>query len=99
MNYRIKRTKVFADWLENLKDDFAASAVATRLARLQLGNLRDAKAVGDGVRELRIHYGPGYRVHFQIRHNEIILLLCGGDKSSQRRDIDQAKRLAGLWEG
>ena len=99
MNYKMKRTKVFADWLDGLRDDLAASAIAKRLARVQFGNFGDAKAVGDGVTELRIHYGPGYRVYFQIRQNEIILLLCGGDKSSQRRDIEKAKQLAGSWDG
>ena len=98
MNYRIKRTKAFANWLDDLTDEFAASAIAKRLARIQLGNFGDAKTVGNGVRELRIHYGQGYRVYFQVRQNEIVLLLCGGDKSSQRRDIERAKQLAELWD-
>ena len=98
MIYRLKSTNVFENWLDRLKDDLAASAIAKRLTRVQLGNFGDAKTVGEGVRELRVHYGPGYRIYFQIRQQEIVLLLCGGDKSSQARDIAQAKQLAKLWE-
>lgn len=98
MFYKIKQSRVFADWLDHLKDDLAVSAIAKRLARVQIGNFGDAKPVGDGVREMRIHYGPGYRIYFQVRHNELVLLLCGGDKSSQKRDIERAKLLAKAWE-
>jgi putative addiction module killer protein len=98
MLYKIRRTKVFAYWLDDLRDDLVASAIAKRIARIELGNFGDAQTIGDGVRELRIHYGPGYRIYFQVRRNEIVLLLCGGDKSSQKRDIEQAKKLAGSWD-
>ena len=73
------------------------AAIASRLDRLAFGHVGDAAPVGGGVSELRIHYGPGYRVHFQRRENTIVVLLCGGDKSSQARDIEMAKILADEW--
>jgi putative addiction module killer protein len=98
MPYRLRPTKIFTDWLDDLRDDLAVSAIAKRLARIQLGNFGDYKAVGNGVSELRIQHGPGYRIYFQIKGNEIVLLLCGGDKSSQQRDIERAKQLAKAWD-
>lgn len=71
--------------------------IAARLDRLAEGNAGDAEPVGNGISELRIHYGPGYRVYFQRRGNTIIVLLCGGDKSTQAKDIKAAKRLAETW--
>lgn len=71
--------------------------IASRLDRLAQGNAGDAEPVGDGVSELRIHDGPGYRVYFQKRGNMIIVLLCGGDKSTQAKDIKTAKQLARAW--
>ena len=71
--------------------------LATGLDRLAQGHTGDAEPVGDGVSELRIHYGPGYRVYFQKRGNTIIVLLCGGDKSTQAKDIKTAKHLAKAW--
>jgi len=71
--------------------------IASRLDRLALGHAGDAEAVDEGVSELRIHYGPGYRVYFQKRGSAIIILLCGGDKSTQVNDIKAAKRLAKEW--
>jgi len=71
--------------------------IAMRLQRLPSGNPGDAAPVGDGVSELRIHYGPGYRVYYQQRGELIILLLCGGDKSTQDRDIGTAKQIAAQW--
>ena len=73
--------------------------IAARLDRLAAGNPGDAQPVGEGVSELRINYGPGYRVYFIRRGQVLVILLCGGDKSSQDRDIKQAKSLAGQWEG
>lgn len=73
--------------------------LAARLDRLAYGLSGDAKPVGDGISELRIHYGPGYRVYFQQRGTTIIVLLCGGDKGSQTRDIKTAKYLAVEWSG
>lgn len=94
MNYEIQTTDVFDKWSEKLKDRQAAMAIAMRLARVANGNFGDTKIIGDGVSELRIFVGPGYRIYFTIRNNEIIILLCGGDKSTQQRDIEKAKELA-----
>ena len=82
----------FRDWLAALRDVRARARVRVRLNHLRLGNFGDAKPVGDGVSELRIPYGPGYRVYFAPMGSTVILLLCGGDKSTQARDIGRAKR-------
>ena len=71
--------------------------IASRLDRLTFGNAGDAKPIGEGVSELRIDYGPGYRIYFQKRGSSIVILLCGGDKSTQSKDIRTAKRLAKQW--
>lgn len=94
----IRETAVFRDWLEGLRDKRAASRITIRVSRVADGNLGDVKPVGDGVSEMRISYGPGYRVYFIKRDGLLIVLLCGGDKSSQQRDIVQAKRLAKEWK-
>ena len=92
-----KQTEIFRKWRLKLKDPRTRAILASRLDRLAFGNAGDVKPVGQGVSELRIDFGPGYRVYF-IRHGrEIILLLCGGDKSTQPRDIETAKRLAEEW--
>lgn len=93
----IKTTATFRKWEGKLKDRKARAKIAARLFRLQNGLLGDVSAVGEGVSELRIHYGPGYRVYFCKRGQKLIILLCGGDKSSQDRDIKQAKHLAKKW--
>lgn len=90
----IRQTEVFLKWRRKLRDDKARAAIAARIGRLTGGVAGDAKAVGEGVMELRIHYGPGYRVYFVRRRSEIVILLCGGDKSSQSRDIETARKLA-----
>jgi putative addiction module killer protein len=82
----------FSDWLASLHDLKARSKIRVRLDRVSLGNLGDCHGVGDGVQELRIDYGPGYRVYFGQVDSAIVLLLCGGDKSTQAKDIEQAKR-------
>ena len=94
MNYEIQTTDVFNKWSEKLKDRQAAITIALRLARVANGHFGDTKIIGDGVSELRIVVGPGYRIYFTIRNNEIVILLCGGDKSTQQRDIENAKQLA-----
>lgn len=95
----ILRTDEFAKWLKRLKDLDAKSRINLRIRRISLtGNLGDYKSVGDGVCELRIDYGPGYRIYFSQRGKEIILLLIGGDKSSQQRDIEKAKDLNKRYE-
>jgi putative addiction module killer protein len=93
----LKQTDTFRKWEQKLKDRRAKAMIAARLFRLANGLPGDVKPVGQGVSELRIHYGPGYRVYFQQHGNQIILLLCGGDKSSQQQDIEIAKRLAAEW--
>ncbi|WP_441228767.1 type II toxin-antitoxin system RelE/ParE family toxin [Tardiphaga sp. 20_F10_N6_6] len=90
----IKRTDEFSIWLKNLRDIRARAKILSRIDRLELGNPGDVAPVGDGVSEMRIHYGPGYRVYFVRRGDELIILLCGGDKSSQSADIAAAKQLA-----
>lgn len=90
----IRQTEVFLKWRTKLRDDKVRAAIATRISRLADGLAGDVKAVGDGVMEMRIHYGPGYRVYFVRRGSEIVILLCGGDKDSQSRDIETAKKLA-----
>jgi putative addiction module killer protein len=90
---RVLETPEFRRWLSDLRDERAAERVAQRIARLRNGLLGDAKFF-DGIGELRIDYGPGYRLYFLQRGRTIIVLLCGGDKSSQSRDIKAAKQLA-----
>ena len=80
-----------------LRDERARGLIASRLDRLAYGHIGDVEPVGHGISELRIHYGPGYRIYFQIRGDTIIVLLCGGDKSTQSKDIKTAKRLASEW--
>lgn len=99
MNYgshmiEIRQTELFADWLRSLKDKQGQKRIAQRLVRLEAGLFGDAKSVGDGVSELRIDVGPGYRVYFTRRGNTLVILICGGDKSSQSRDIAKAKQMA-----
>ncbi len=91
---QIKQTETFRLWESRLKDRRARTVIASRLMRLGEGLLGDAPTVGDGVRELRIHYGPGYRIYFVQHGNALVILLCSGDKSSQKRDIATAKTLA-----
>jgi putative addiction module killer protein len=90
----VRETHVYADWFSRLRDREARARILVRIRRLSLGNPGDAHPVGEGVSELRIHYGPGYRVYFLQRGALVILLLCGGDKSTQAEDIRRAKDLA-----
>ena len=90
----IRQTAVFATWLRALRDRQARARIQVRIDRLQLGLPGDARPVGEGVSELRIDYGPGYRVYFMRRGQEIIVLLAGGDKRTQDRDIKRAIQLA-----
>jgi len=90
----IRKTGVFAEWLDGLRDIQARARIQARIERLAAGNPGDAEPVGEGVSELRINYGPGYRVYFKQRGRELIILLAGWDKSTQAKDIKAALRLA-----
>ena len=90
---KIRETEVFKTWFANLRDTRAKIRIDIRIKRLALGNPGDVKPVGEGISELRIDYGPGYRVYFKDTGKEIIVLLCGGDKRTQSKDIEQAKEL------
>jgi putative addiction module killer protein len=94
---KFRQTPVFRKWRKKLRDDRARALIAARLERLAFGLPGDVEPVGEGVSELRIHYGPGYRVYFKRRGDVFILLLCGGDKSAQEEDIKTAKKLARDW--
>lgn len=91
------QTPEFRKWLARLKDDRAAARIAVRLDRLALGHPGDVKSF-DGISEFRINYGPGYRVYYMQRGQLLIVLLCGGDKDSQSKDIKRAKALASEWK-
>lgn len=82
----------FSEWLESLRDQRARAKIRVRLDRVSLGNFGDCRTVGDGIQELRIDYGPGYRVYFGQEGPTIVLLLCGGDKQTQSKDIETAKQ-------
>jgi putative addiction module killer protein len=93
----LKQTEIYQKWQARLRDKRARTIIATRLMRLAEGLPGDVEPVGEGVSELRIHYGPGYRVYFQRRGNLLVVLLCGGNKSTQVRDIAAAKELVKKW--
>jgi putative addiction module killer protein len=90
----VRETETFSQWLSGLRDARAKAEVARRVRRLALGNPGDVKPVGEGVSELRIHHGPGYRVYYAQRGSLVVILLCGGDKSGQARDVALALTLA-----
>ena len=90
----IRKTETFAHWLDELRDLRARARVQVRIERLAVGNAGDVRAVGEGVSELRIDYGPGYRVYFTKRGRAVVILLAGGDKHTQANDIRIAQRLA-----
>lgn len=87
-------TAEFASWLASLRDQSAKGRIVSRISRLELGNPGDVKSVGGGVSEMRIDYGPGYRVYFATRGAKLVILLCGGDKRTQDADIKKAKLMA-----
>ena len=90
----VRETEFFSNWLNALRDDRARAKIAVRIRRLAFGNPGDVRPVGEGISELRIHHGAGYRVYFLQRGTLLIVVLCGGDKASQDKDITTAKRLA-----
>ena len=89
----IRKTNLFMKWLTGLRDQKAIARIQIRIDRLALGNPGDVSPVGSGISEMRIDYGPGYRVYFSQRGSEIVILLCGGDKTTQTSDIEKAKRV------
>ena len=93
MNYEVRQTKEFSKWLKKLKDALAKVAIVRRLDRMKEGNFGDSKSVGSGVFELRVDVGKGYRVYFTNKNNKIVILLVGGDKSTQDEDIKIAKKM------
>jgi putative addiction module killer protein len=94
----VRQTEVFRDWLRRLRDEDARARIQIRIRRVSLGNFGDVRPVGAGVSELRIDYGPGYRVYFRKHGEYLVLLLAGGTKKTQEADIAKAKELAQEWE-
>ena len=92
--YRLQQTDIFSEWLARLRDLYARGRIVARLRSIGLGNLGDTKSVGGGVSEARIDVGPGYRIYFTRRQQTLVILLCGGDKSTQARDIERAQKMA-----
>jgi putative addiction module killer protein len=92
--YEVRRTDEFMNWLAGLKDIEAKVRIAKRIDRIAGGNFGDAKSIGNGVSELRFDFGPGYRAYYTVRGNIVVILLCGGSKQTQRRDIERAITLA-----
>ena len=93
----VRQTPAYAAWFSGLRDIQARARIDVRIRRLSLGNFGDVKPVGQGVSELRIDYGPGYRVYYTRRGDSLVLLLCGGDKATQAGDIRKAKAWAAQW--
>ncbi|MCQ2109008.1 MAG: type II toxin-antitoxin system RelE/ParE family toxin [Fibrobacter sp.] len=91
--YQVKKTEQFKKWYKKLKDDTAKARIAMRVMQVEHGKLGNTKSVGDGIFEMRIDYGPGYRLYYMNVNGEVIFLLIGGDKSTQQRDIEKAKEL------
>ena len=92
--FEIVQTEIFEEWLDGLRDRQGAKIIVRRIVRMQSGLLGDVEPVGDGVSKARIHYGPGYRLYFVKRQQVVIVLLCGGSKSTQARDIARAREMA-----
>src|SRR5437588_3102812 len=96
---RINETEAFVDWMSRLRDARAKAKIAARIDRLRQGNPGDVAPVGDGVSEMKINYGPGYRVYDAAHGRDLVILLCGGDKATQDRDIKRAKAMAAELRG
>jgi len=96
--YKLLQTDTYRNWENALHDKRAKQIIVARLFRIANGLFGDVQPVGEGINEIRIHYGPGYRIYFQQRKDILIILLCGGDKSTQREDIKRAKEIAGRLE-
>lgn len=92
--YRVEQTVDFENWLDGLRDRMAQKRIVMRIKRIETGLLGDWKPVGDGVSELRVDYGPGYRLYYTVREQVVVILLCGSGKSDQKRAIEKARELA-----
>ena len=95
---KLRRSNVFIKWLKKLKDPVGKALIVARVKRFEEGNPGDSGPIGEGLSEMRIHYGPGYRVYYKDTGKEIVILLCGGDKSTQQTDIERARKIARLYE-
>jgi putative addiction module killer protein len=93
---RIRRTSIYKKWFKKLKDNTGKYLIDSRIYRLRQGNAGDSGPIGEGLSEMRIHFGPGYRIYYKDTGTEIIILFCGGDKSTQEADIARAKEIAKL---
>ena len=98
MDYEVRQTDEFEAWLDGLADAIGKEAIATRILRVQRGLFGDSGPVGGNVSELRVHVGPGYRAYYTVRGRTIVFMLCGGDKSTQKKDIKKAKDIAAQLE-
>jgi putative addiction module killer protein len=96
--HSVLQTEEFEDWLDGLRDRKAQKAVRNRILQIEGGSLGDVRSLGGKVSEARIHYGPGYRLYFTLRGLVAVILLCGGDKGSQRRDVTKAKKMVAELE-
>ena len=95
---KVRKSSVYKKWIDGLRDERARYRINARIRRLEKGNPGDVKPAGDGISEMRIDYGPGYRVYYKDTGKEIIILLCGGDKRTQQADIAEAKKIARTYE-
>jgi len=95
---KVRQSSVYQKWIEGLRDERARYRINARIRRLEEGNPGDVKPAGEGISEIRIDYGPGYRVYYKDTGREIIILLCGGDKRTQQADIAAAKKIARAYE-
>jgi putative addiction module killer protein len=90
----VRQTEEFSGWLHRLRDANAVARIVGRIRRMEMGSPRDTRGVGHGILEMRIDYGPGYRIYYVYRGTQIVILLCGGDKRTQPKDIERAQKLA-----
>ena len=93
VEYEVIKSATFLNWLKGLRDRNARARIAVRIDRIEEGNFGDHRSVGGGVSEIRVNVGQGYRIYYTIRNRTVVILLCGGDKSSQRRDISRARQM------
>ena len=93
MEYEIRTTNIFDKWLIRLKDKIAVNRIMSRIYRMEQGNIGDVKTVGQNLFEMRFFFGSGYRIYYTINGETLVLLLCGGDKSTQKKDIEKAKKI------